>query len=279
MTTAAPAQILGRHVWSELMTTDPKAAETFYDKVVGWTSEPFGNSPQPYTQFKRSGGAGVAGLMERPEGMNMPPFWSMYIAVPKLDEAVAQIKQLGGSEMSEVIDVPTVGRMQMLKDPQGAAFYIIQPEPRDNPPDRDPEVGEASWLELMTTDAPAAMTFYQQLFGWQPTEAMDMGEMGKYQMFNRGARMIGGMMNKPKEMAQAPPAGRSTSACPTSTPPPNGSRPTAARSSTARWKCPAATGSSTRWIRRARPSRCTRRRRPDRAANPSQPACTARAAR
>jgi predicted enzyme related to lactoylglutathione lyase len=201
----APVQILGRHVWSELMTTDTKAAETFYDKVVGWTSEPFGNSPMPYTQFKRRGGAGVAGLMERPAGMNMPPFWSMYIAVPKLEDAVAQIKRLGGSELSGVIDVPTVGRMQMLKDPQGAAFYIIQPEPRDNPPDRDPEVGEASWLELMTTDAPAAMTFYQQLFGWQPTEAMDMGPMGKYQMFNRGPRMIGGMMNKPKEMAQAPP--------------------------------------------------------------------------
>jgi len=205
MTTAAPAQILGRHVWTELMTTDPKAAETFYDKVVGWTSEPFGNSPTPYTQFKRSGGAGVAGLMEKPAGMNMPPFWSMYIAMPKLDDGVAQIKRLGGSELSSIIDIPTVGRMQMLKDPQGAAFYIIQPEPRDSPPDHDPEVGEASWLELMTTDQPAAMTFYQQLFGWQPTEAMDMGDMGKYQMFNRGPRMIGGMMNKPKEMAQAPP--------------------------------------------------------------------------
>ena len=29
--------------------------------------------------------------------------------------------------------------------------------------------------------------------------------MGKYQMFNRGDRMIGGMMNKPPEMAQVPP--------------------------------------------------------------------------
>ena len=57
----------------------------------------------------------------------------------------------------------------------------------------------------MTTDAPAAMTFYQEMFGWQPTEAMDMGPMGKYQMFNRGSRMIGGMMNKPPELAQAPP--------------------------------------------------------------------------
>jgi predicted enzyme related to lactoylglutathione lyase len=188
------------------MTTDPKVAETFYDKVIGWTSEPFGSSPRPYTVFKRSGGGGGAGLMERPADMNMPPFWSMYIAVPDLDDAVAQVKRLGGSEMSGVIEVPTVGRMQMLKDPQGAAFYVIQPEPRDNPPDHDPEVGEASWIELMTTDAPAAMSFYQQLFGWQPSQAMDMGDQGKYQMFDRGPRMIGGMMNKPKEMAQAPPA-------------------------------------------------------------------------
>ena len=205
MTTAASVQILGRLVWTELMTTDTKAAESFYDKVVGWTSEPMPNSPMPYTRFKRSGGEGVAGLMARPAGMNMPPFWSMYIAVPKLEDAVAQIKGLGGSEMSGLIEVPTVGRMQMLKDPQGAAFYIIQPEPRDNPPDRDPEVGEASWIELMTTNEPAAMKFYQELFGWQPSQAMDMGEMGAYQMFNRGERMIGGMMNKPKEMAQAPP--------------------------------------------------------------------------
>jgi predicted enzyme related to lactoylglutathione lyase len=205
MTTAAPSQILGRHVWSELMTTDMKAAETFYDKVVGWTSEPFANSRTPYTAFNRSGKVAVGGLMTRPDGMNMPPFWSMYIAVPKFEDAVAQIKRLGGSELSEVIDIPTVGRMQMLKDPQGAAFYIIQPEPREPAPDQEPAVGEASWLELMTTDAPAAMTFYQQVFGWQPSQAMDMGEMGAYQMFNRGDRMIGGMMNKPKEMAQVPP--------------------------------------------------------------------------
>jgi len=205
MTTAAPSQILGRHVWSELMTTDTKAAETFYSRVVGWTPEPFGNSPMPYTRFKRGNGAGVAGLMQRPEDMNAPPFWSMYIAVPNLEDSVKRSNGLGGSELSEIIDVPSVGRLQMLKDPQGAAFYIIQPEPRDNPPDRDPEIGEASWLELMTTDWRAGMTFYKELFGWQPTDAMDMGPMGTYQMFNRGDRMIGGMMNKPPEMGNVPP--------------------------------------------------------------------------
>jgi hypothetical protein len=192
------------------MTSDPKAAEKFYTAVVGWTAAPFGESPTPYTILRRKGDVGVGGIMKTPDGMNMPPFWSMYIGVPKIEDAVAKIKQLGGSELSDLISVPSVGRMQMMKDPQGAAFYIMEPEPRtaaDGPPEGDPEIGEASWLELMTTDWQKASTFYRDMFSWQPSEAMDMGpEMGKYQMFNRGSRMIGGMMNKPKEMAQAPPS-------------------------------------------------------------------------
>jgi predicted enzyme related to lactoylglutathione lyase len=57
----------------------------------------------------------------------------------------------------------------------------------------------------MTTDAPAAMQFYSTLFGWQASEPMDMGEMGKYYIFNRPHGMIGGMMNKPAELAHVPP--------------------------------------------------------------------------
>jgi uncharacterized protein len=202
-TTVSP--VLGRPVWYELMTTDTAAAETFYRNVIGWTSAPFQGAPDPYTLFKRSGDVGVAGLMKRPEGMNMPPFWAMYVAVPNFDDAVAQIKRLGGSELSPVIDVPTVGRLQMLKDPQGAAFYIIQPTSAEGQPEGPPEIGAGSWHELMTTDAPAALKFYTEIFGRQPSEAMDMGELGKYHMFNRPHGMIGGMMNKPPELAHVPP--------------------------------------------------------------------------
>ncbi len=202
---ATASRLLGRPVWYELMTTDTAAAETFYKKVIGWTSAPFAASPNPYTVFSRTGQVGVAGLMRRPEGMNMPPFWAMYVGVPKLEDAVAHIKRLGGNELSPVIDVPTVGRLQMMKDPQGAAFYILQPAPTEERPETAAEVGEASWHELMTTDAAAAMKFYSEVFGWQPSDTMDMGPMGKYYMFNRPHGMIGGMMNKPPEMAHVPP--------------------------------------------------------------------------
>ena len=99
--TAAP--LLGRPLWYELMTTDMKAAEAFYRTVVGWTSAPFEGSPQPYTMFIRSGGAPVAGVMARPQGLDAPPFWAMYVGVPQLEEAAARIKQLGGRECSPVI--------------------------------------------------------------------------------------------------------------------------------------------------------------------------------
>jgi len=204
MTTTA-STLLGRPLWYELMTTDMKAAESFYKTVVGWTPAPFEGAGQPYTMFQRAGNVPIGGVMTTPEGLNAPPFWAMYVGVPKLEDAVSHIKRLGGSDCSPVIEVPKVGRMQMMQDPQGAAFYVFEPSSTEQMPEAAPEVGDASWHELMTTDAPAAMKFYSEVFGWQPTDAMDMGEMGKYQMFNRPIGMIGGMMNKPKEMAQVPP--------------------------------------------------------------------------
>jgi len=203
--TVAAETLLGRTLWYELMTTDMKAAEAFYRAVLGWKTAPFEGAGQPYTMFNRSGDVSVGGVMTRPNEVKAPPFWAMYVGVPNIEDAAADIKRLGGNAHTEVIDVPNVGRMQLMMDPQGAAFYIYEPARTDQRPEAAPEVGEGSWHELMTTDAPAAMTFYQQAFGWQPSEAMDMGPAGKYQMFNRPHGMIGGMMNKPPEMANVPP--------------------------------------------------------------------------
>jgi predicted enzyme related to lactoylglutathione lyase len=203
--TVATSTLLGRPLWYELMTTDMKAADAFYRNVVGWASAPFDGSPQPYIMFSRSGGIPVAGVLTTPPEMKAPPFWAMYVGVPNLEESRGRIEELGGSTISPVIDIATIGRMQMMKDPQGAAFYIYQPASGEQLPEGAAEIGDASWLELMTTDAPAAMKFYSTAFGWQPSETMDMGPMGKYHMFNRPHGMIGGMMNKPPEMAHVPP--------------------------------------------------------------------------
>ena len=45
-------------------------------------------------------------MMNRPAEVKAPPFWAMYIGVPKLEEAVAHIKRLGGKTHTDVIDDP-----------------------------------------------------------------------------------------------------------------------------------------------------------------------------
>jgi predicted enzyme related to lactoylglutathione lyase len=196
----------GRIVWYELLTTNMVAAEKFYSTVAGWTVQAFDQSPQPYHMFLRDGQTPTAGVMDIPPGMNFPPHWEMYVAVDKVEDAVARIEKLGGSVLGPLIEVPTVGRMRTMMDPQKAVFAIFEAEPNSpDMPDGPRAVGDASWHELMTTDAAAALKFYSEIFGWQESSAMDMGPMGKYHIFKGSTYDLGGMMNKPKELANVPP--------------------------------------------------------------------------
>ncbi len=203
---SAPS-VRGRLLWFELMTTDLAAAERFYSAVVGWTVKRSTNGPMPYTEWLRPGDVPVGGAMTLPPQLTgVPPHWMIYIGVDSFDAGVAHATKLGATTLSPVIDVPNVGRMQTLKDPQGAPFSIYQPNEPPPPAADAPAVGDASWLELYTTDSAAALAFYRDLFGWQSTEDMDMGEMGVYRMFGQSARSLGGMMTKVGDMADLPTA-------------------------------------------------------------------------
>src|SRR5262245_41138702 len=131
----ATSALLGRPLWYELMTTDMKAAEGFYQAVVGWTRSPFDAGHHPYTMFNRSGDVPIGGVMTKPEEVKAPPFWAMYVGVPNLEGAAAHIKTLGGSAHTGVIEIPGVGRAQLMMDPQSAVFYIFQPNSTDQRPE------------------------------------------------------------------------------------------------------------------------------------------------
>jgi uncharacterized protein len=64
-------------------------------------------------------------------------------------------------------------------------------------PSQDPMAqGHIGWHELHAGDGEKAFAFYSGLFGWTKGEAMDMGAMGKYQLFNAKSGQQGGMMTK-----------------------------------------------------------------------------------
>jgi predicted enzyme related to lactoylglutathione lyase len=117
----------GAFSWSELMTSDPKAACDFYGKLFGWKFENMDMGTGPYHVVK-VGETSVAGVMGKPPGVpaDMPSMWGSYVTVSNLDETVATVKRLGGGILMEPMEVKTVGRMAVIRDPQGAALSVIQ---------------------------------------------------------------------------------------------------------------------------------------------------------
>jgi predicted enzyme related to lactoylglutathione lyase len=197
----------GKFVWYELMTTDPEAAKEFYTDVVGWGTQPFEHAQgMDYTMWMK-GESAVGGLMEMPEEVRKsgaPPHWIGYVAVPDVDATAARAKELGGTVYHGPQDIPEVGRFAVIGDPQGAvlsAFRGTQEMPTE---EKDPEPGDVSWNELVTTDHEAALDFYSDLYGWEKQDAMDMGEHGVYQMYGMPGKMLGGMYNKTEDMPFPP---------------------------------------------------------------------------
>jgi uncharacterized protein len=121
-----------------------------------------------------------------------------------LEDAVAHIERLGGKPLSGLIEIPKVGRQRVMLDPQGGMFAIMTPGPRQgNMPEAEPQMGDVAWRELYTSDAPAALQFYTEVFGWEATEPFDMGPTGKYYMF-KWQFPLGGMMTKTPQMSNVP---------------------------------------------------------------------------
>jgi predicted enzyme related to lactoylglutathione lyase len=191
----------GRFVWHELMTADPTAVG-FYEKVIGWTVQKWDQDPN-YRMFARKGVpmAGVMALPDDARRAGAPQHWLCYVTVPDVDATVAQAGGLGAKTHLAPMDVPTVGRVAVLGDPQGATIGVFRPETPGVVSDDD-VLGDFSWHELITDDWKAGWEFYRALFGWEFDSKMDMGAAGTYWMFRRagGSRPMGGMYNRPPEI-------------------------------------------------------------------------------
>jgi hypothetical protein len=115
----------GRFCWNELVTNNVPAAKKFYAQLLGWKTQPFGKGVE-YTLFKK-GRDSTGGMMKCPKPGN-PAQWIPYVFVDDVDAAVKKTAKLRGKVAVPPFEVPTVGRIAILVDPQGAAFGIIKPE-------------------------------------------------------------------------------------------------------------------------------------------------------
>ena len=199
----------GHLIWYELMTPDGDASKAFYDKVVGWQiGEPVAEY-QGYRMIGRSDGGFAGGVLQLTDEMKehgAGPTWLGYIGVDDADAAVAAIEQAGGKALMPAFDIPKVGRVAMVTDPQGVPFYVMKPIPPEGQEGQQSDVFSVDqpqrvrWNELATTDPYAALDFYRDQFGWTQEGAMPMGEMGDYRFIQANGVNIGAVMNKPPQL-------------------------------------------------------------------------------
>jgi len=199
----------GDFIWYELMTPDPDGAKAFYDAVVGWNVGEGVPEYNGYRMIGRSDGGFAGGVLPLNDEMKehgARPTWLGYILVPDVDAALEAIAKAGGKTQMPATDIPNVGRIAMVTDPQGAPFYVMKPQRREGDPDAKSDVFSVDqpqrirWNELSTTDPEAGIAFYRDQFGWKQEGAMPMGEMGDYRFIQANGVNIGAVMRKPPQL-------------------------------------------------------------------------------
>ncbi len=117
----------GSVTWAELASRDPADAGDFYSRTLGWSVRHLPLSETgAYTTFGSEDEDWGGMLTMDEQWQDIPPHWVLYFAVEDADSASEQADELGGSVIVPPFDVPEVGRLAMLADPSGAAFYVMQ---------------------------------------------------------------------------------------------------------------------------------------------------------
>ena len=189
----------GTPIWYELMSAEPDASKAFYEDVIGWTVHPSDMPGMDYRMIDTGGGDFVGGLARHADGATpggLTPGWRFYIGVDDVDATVAKLTAAGGSVVIPAFDMPDVGRMAYVADPQGLNFYVMRgaSDQDSNAWDRT-AMGKCNWNELATPDQASANAFYADVFGWSYPDKMPMGEMGDYWFVEAGGQTIGATMN------------------------------------------------------------------------------------
>ena len=174
----------GSFIWYELMTKDAKAAKAFYDSVVGWNIDA---EPAPggmdYRMINAPDGQ-AGGVMQLSADMiagGAQPVWLGYFGVDDVDASVAAIVADGGQVHLPPFDVPDVGRIAMVTDPQGIPFYVMRGAvDGTSTAYQRMGFGHVSWNELLAPDDEAALAFYAKHFYLTKVGEMPMDEMGAY---------------------------------------------------------------------------------------------------
>lgn len=183
----------GSFCWPELATPDAAKAKAFYAGLFGWTPVDVPSAGGTYTLLQLRGldVAALRTLSEPEMAQGVPSHFMTYVSTVSADASAEKAKELGGTVCFGPFDVEGIGRMAVVKDPEGVFFALW--EARGHIGARI--VGEENalcWTELATKDPDGAKAFYGALFGW--TWKSSASSPAEYLEIQRDTQAIGGVL-------------------------------------------------------------------------------------
>ena len=112
----------GNAGWIQFSGPDAAAARAFYRDVIGWniTDMPMQDgSSYPGIMV---GDGPIGGFSPMPEDSGA---WTIYVTVEDVDGSTQRARDAGANILSGPMDMPGIGRMTTLIDPQGARIALI----------------------------------------------------------------------------------------------------------------------------------------------------------
>lgn len=118
--------------WHQIYSPTEQDAIDFYTRALDWDTTEFPMECGSYKMLTANGMpvAGVIGTNEAEKNgfVHVPPHWAVSISVDDVDARVARCENLGGKLLHGPMDVPTVGRIALVADPNGATFWLFKGE-------------------------------------------------------------------------------------------------------------------------------------------------------
>jgi uncharacterized protein len=182
----------GKFVWFEHVSRETKKAQEFYSKVLGWNAKAFPMGSASYEMIL-TGDAWdtMIGGYKAPAGDYKSSYWIATVSIDDVDKAAKAATANGGSVLDAPSDLPGVGRMARIADPQGAELGLLT-DARGDKADAPATSGGWLWNELHTSDATNALSFYEKVVGFSH-RSMDMGPGEKYHILSRDGVDRGGV--------------------------------------------------------------------------------------
>lgn len=186
----------GKFIWRDLITPDIKAAQTFYQELLGWEFEALGNSG--YSLIRHNGDL-IGGMIDATK-IGQPvrsALWLSAISVANIKQATHAVTKAGGKVIHRPKNVSRRGRIAVVMDHDGAVFQLIQASQGD-PPDGDPKMNRWIWTELIANDVAGSTAFYTHVFGFELEKPSETGAV-EHQLLVAGGTPRAGIFENPFE--------------------------------------------------------------------------------